>query len=77
VYGLIYKNDQKRLFGRHVWNEVVIDGVWVPVDTLWGEMTVSAARVRLGAKDSGPDLRLALAGARMDVVSLQRANADD
>ncbi len=77
VYGLIYKNDQKRLFGRHVWNEVVIDGVWVPVDTLWGEMTVSGAHVRLGAKDIGPDLRLALAGARMEVVSLQRADADD
>jgi len=72
VYGLIYKDDNKRVFGRHAWNEVVIDGVWVPVDPMWGEMELSAAHVRLGVKDAGPDLRLALSGASMELVSVQR-----
>lgn len=72
VYGLIYKDDNRRTFGRHAWNEVVIDGVWVPVDPMWGEMTLSAAHVRLGAKGEGPDRRLALAGARLEVLSLDR-----
>ena len=72
VYGLIYKDDNKRVFGRHTWNEVVIDGVWVPVDPMWGEMDLSAAHIRLGVKDAGPDLRLALAGAQMELVSVQR-----
>ncbi|MDJ0523703.1 MAG: transglutaminase-like domain-containing protein [Planctomycetota bacterium] len=81
VYGLIYKDDNKRVFGRHAWAEVVIDGVWVPVDPMWGETTLSAAHVRLGAKGEGPDLRLALGGGRMEVVKLDRepppGDADD
>jgi hypothetical protein len=39
---------------------------------MWGETDLSAAHVRLGVRDSGPDLRLALAGARMELVSVER-----
>jgi len=72
VYGLIYKNDETRTFGRHVWNEVVIDGVWVPVDPTWDEIDLSAGHIRLGASGEGPDRRLALAGVRFELVSIKK-----
>ncbi len=71
VYGLIYKNDETRTFGRHVWNEVVIDGVWVPVDPTWDEIELSAGHIRLGAVGEGPDRRLALAGVRFELIAIE------
>jgi transglutaminase-like putative cysteine protease len=32
VAGLGYMGDDVLAYGGHVWNEVVLDGVWVPVD---------------------------------------------
>ncbi len=72
VYGLVYKDDNSKTFGRHVWNEVVIDGFWIPVDPTWGEYRASAAHVRLGAAGEGADLRLALAGTRFELLSIER-----
>jgi transglutaminase-like putative cysteine protease len=49
VYGLGYMGDDVRAFGPHAWNEVVIDGNWVPVDPTWGETELDGAHVRIGA----------------------------
>lgn len=47
VSGLIYMGDDVKAFGPHTWNEVVLDGVWVPVDASWDELTINPCHIRL------------------------------
>lgn len=46
VRGLVYLGDESQAFGLHAWNEVVIHGVWVPVDPTWGQTLVDATHIR-------------------------------
>lgn len=55
VGGLGYMGDEERSFGGHAWNEVVLDGVWVPVDPTWDQARADVGHVRLG-HDGGPDV---------------------
>lgn len=49
VGGLIYLGDEFQEFGLHAWNEVVIDGMWIPVDPTWGQILVDATHIRFSA----------------------------
>jgi len=49
VGGLVYLGDEFQEFGLHAWNEVVIDGVWIPVDPTWGQILVDATHIRFSA----------------------------
>jgi hypothetical protein len=51
VSGLIYSEDGA--FGAHAWNEVAIDGFWVPVDSTWNERTTNATHIRFPVKWDG------------------------
>jgi hypothetical protein len=46
VGGLVYLGDEFQGFGLHAWNEVVIDGVWIPVDPTWGQISIDATHIR-------------------------------
>ena len=46
VGGLVYLGDEFQEFGLHAWNEVVVDGVWMPVDPTWGQTLVDATHIR-------------------------------
>lgn len=48
VAGLLYTGDDQKAFGGHAWNEVVLNGVWVPVDASLGETEVDAGHVCFG-----------------------------
>lgn len=50
VTGLLYLGDDVQAFGGHAWNEVVIDGQWIPVDATWGEVEPNATHIRLGTR---------------------------
>jgi hypothetical protein len=50
VSGLLYVGDDYKAFGGHAWNEVVLDGVWVPVDASLNETEVNAAHVSFGSE---------------------------
>ncbi|MBU0987214.1 MAG: transglutaminase-like domain-containing protein, partial [Proteobacteria bacterium] len=50
VGGLIYLGDASQEFGLHAWNEVVIDGVWVPADPTWGQTLIDATHLRFPLK---------------------------
>ena len=54
VSGLIYMGDTHQAFGGHAWNEVLLDGRWVPVDPLWGETEINATHISFGPA-SGED----------------------
>lgn len=49
VTGWIYCGDESQAFGGHSWNEVVLDGHWVPVDPTWNERTPNASHVHLSS----------------------------
>lgn len=53
VDGLVYMGDMTHGFGWHAWNEVVIDGIWVPVDPTWGETELNATHIRFSAGGKG------------------------
>jgi len=46
VFGLVYAGDKSKGFLPHAWNEVVVDGYWLPVDPTWGQTTIDATHIR-------------------------------
>lgn len=46
VGGLVYLGDDYQAFGLHAWNEVVLRGMWVPVDPTWGQNSIDATHIR-------------------------------
>ncbi len=50
VSGLLYIGDDQKAFGGHAWNEVVLNGLWVPVDASLRETEVDATHVSFGTE---------------------------
>jgi len=48
VSGLLYVGDDTKAFGGHAWNEVVLNGHWVPVDASMDETEVNATHICFG-----------------------------
>ena len=46
VNGLRYIGDRFKAFGLHAWNEVVIDGAWIPVDPIYEQTMIDATHIR-------------------------------
>ncbi len=51
VSGILYMGDDNKAFGGHAWNEVVLNGVWVPIDASMGETDVDAGHISFGTQD--------------------------
>lgn len=71
VVGVVYRGDDDRRFGWHAWAEVVIDGRWVPVDPMHGQVPVDATHIREGLVGTASAAGFALAGATLEVVSIK------
>ena len=50
VSGLVYAGDDQKAFGGHAWNEVVVNGMWVPVDATLRETEVDATHISFGTE---------------------------
>src|SRR5205807_5470271 len=50
VSGLLYIGDDQKAFGGHAWNEVVLNGIWVPVDASLRQTEVDATHVCFGTE---------------------------
>jgi protein-glutamine gamma-glutamyltransferase len=48
IGGLVYMGDDQKTFGPHAWNEVVLDGVWLPIDTSWNETEINGTHISFG-----------------------------
>jgi transglutaminase-like putative cysteine protease len=71
--GLMYMGDEFRTLGPHAWNEVILDGVWVPIDPTWNEFPADAARIRFGADGNDGLVLLATLGKlRLEVKEIER-----
>lgn len=62
VSGLLYCGDDFKAFGGHAWNEVVLDGEWVPIDASMGETEVDATHVSFGAEHQATNALLSTLG---------------
>jgi hypothetical protein len=62
VGGLMYLGDDQKAFGGHEWNEVVLDGHWVPVDAAWNQMEIDATHISFGPEGRGGFRQLAATG---------------
>ena len=62
VFGLVYQGDKLHAFGAHAWSEVVVDGIWTPVDPTLKEADASTARILLAPEEKGLGPAQALAG---------------
>jgi hypothetical protein len=49
VSGLMYMGDDQKAFGGHAWNEVVLNGEWVPVDAAFNQAEVDATHISFGS----------------------------
>jgi transglutaminase-like putative cysteine protease len=69
VSGLMYMGDEVHGFGGHAWNEVVIDGHWVPVDATHDQVTLDATHVVLAREGRDHEFLQASGGLSFRVVS--------
>jgi hypothetical protein len=53
VSGLLYTGDAQKAFGGHAWNEVVLDGHWLPVDASCDEVEIDATHISFGSDTNG------------------------
>lgn len=71
--GWMYMGNTYKTFGGHAWNEVVLDGQWVPVDPLWGQMQLDAGHIhQQSGQLSGAVLQNMITGLKARVISFQK-----
>ena len=69
--GLLYVGDGQKAFGGHAWNEVVLDGVWVPIDATFDETEIDATHLCFGTqKDASRTMLESLGKLKMKVVEM-------
>ena len=57
VSGFVYMGDGVKAFGGHAWNEVLLDGYWVPIDASMNSTDLDAAHICMGVdRDSTNNL---------------------
>lgn len=71
VGGVMYMGDEVQAFGGHAWNEVVLDGKWIPVDPTWDEPRIDAAHVRTDKGENSQTLQI-LGRVKFEVVKVGR-----
>jgi hypothetical protein len=53
--GYVYMGDEVKGFGGHAWNEVVIDGHWLPIDATAGHTDLAPLYICVGVGRDGND----------------------
>ncbi len=72
VAGLLYIGDDGKAFGGHAWNEVVLGGVWVPVDASLDETEVNATHLCFGTdKTAAKNLLETMGTLKLRVVEVK------
>lgn len=71
VSGLVYAGDDVRAFGGHAWNEVVLEGRWLPVDASCDEVEVDATHISFGSDLGGTVNLLETAGEHLTLHLLE------
>lgn len=72
VSGLMYMGDDVRAFGGHMWNEVALDGKWIPVDPTWNQFPVDATHIAVGREGNRSASLVALGKVKFRLRELKR-----
>jgi hypothetical protein len=74
VTGLLYMGDDQKAFGPHAWNEVVLDGLWVPVDASADQVEVDPTHISFGSglRDGVTGFLLSLGKLSFKLVEVKR-----
>jgi hypothetical protein len=73
VGGWIYMGDSSQSFGGHAWNEVILDGHWVPVDSTRRQLQLDAGHIQsFGLENKARLLEDFSPGLRARVISSRR-----
>jgi hypothetical protein len=70
VSGLVYGGDEQKDFAGHAWNEIVLDGHWVPLDASCGQFEIDATHISFG---SDAQLLRAFGDLSFRLVEVQRS----
>lgn len=71
--GWMYMGDDYQTFGGHAWNEVILDGHWVPVDPTWTQMQLDAGHIQEhGGGNDGRMLESMIPGLKARVISVKK-----
>ncbi len=71
VGGITYSSEQKS-FLYHAWNEVFIDGTFVPVDATFGEFPANPAHIKLTEEENTEDISLYLGRVKLRVLEIKK-----
>jgi hypothetical protein len=72
VSGFVYIGDSVKAFGGHAWNEVLLDGYWVPIDATVNETEINATHICLGTdKESSGNLLKTFGKLSFKLVSVE------
>jgi hypothetical protein len=73
VAGLVYCGDDAQAFGGHAWNEVILNGVWVPIDASLNETEINATHLSFGAETTGlSNLLQTLGNLKLKVIEFKK-----
>lgn len=71
--GWLYMDDTYQAFGGHAWNEVILDGHWVPVDVIFQQIQLDAGHIQSHAGETdGKAIEGLTAGLRAKVKSFKK-----
>jgi len=75
LHGLVYMDDEACAFGGHAWCEVVLDGMWRPVDPTMGADSITATHISFGHGDRGANNHMrAMGEVTFKLLKLQRVS---
>ncbi len=75
VSGFLYMGDTWKSFGGHAWNEVLLDGYWVPVDATLNQVDADATHICLGTdKESSNNLLKTFGKLHFKLIEVERAD---
>lgn len=75
VGGVTYIGDDAKALGGHAWNEVVLNGVWVPIDATFNQVEVDATHLSYGTEfRAAKNLLATLGKLSFRVVEMKTAN---
>jgi hypothetical protein len=81
VHGLMYTSDLFKSFAGHSWCEVVLDGIWIPVDPTWRQIPIDGTHIRFESGDKGRTLLVKMMGGLtfhlVEVELVEPSGADD
>jgi len=73
VSGFVYMGDAVKAFGGHAWNEVVLDGVWTPLDASLNRTEATAGHVFLGTEKDAAGILETLGRLSFRVIDIKSA----